>query len=166
MSNKFKHFFCFSFISVTFGNKRRTFSNSIVKKTWLRHGHFVPSKHARISPEHQLTNWRAMFMCVIVKLQPGDTIYTVYSWFVWWMFVMHIDLKCTGMFLHLVTYIIVFWLMRLCILVHFQMYLGGHSLISICCSCFVEFITSATKNLSTKGKLTTVVLSYNHIAGP
>ena len=60
----------------------------------------------------------------------------------------------------------VFWLMRLCILVHFQMYLGGHSLISICCSCFVEFITLATENLSTKGKLTTVVLSYNHLAGP
>ena len=141
VSNKFKHFFCFSFISVTFGSKRRTFSiNSIVKKTWLRHGHFVPNKHARISPEHQLTNWSAMFMCVIVKLQPRDTIYTVYSWFVWWMFVMHIDLKCTGVFLHLVTYIIVFWLMRLCILVHFQMYLGGHSLI--------QFVVVVLLNLS------------------
>ena len=74
VSNKFKHFFCFSFISGTFGSKQRTFSNSIVKKTWLRYGHFVPNKHARISPEHQLTNWSAMSMCVIVKLQARDTI--------------------------------------------------------------------------------------------
>ena len=37
LSNKFKYFFCFSFISGTFGSKQRTFSKSIVKKTWLRH---------------------------------------------------------------------------------------------------------------------------------
>ena len=56
VSNKFKHFFCFSFISGTFGSKQRTFSKSIVKKTWLRHGHFVPNKHARISPEQHVIN--------------------------------------------------------------------------------------------------------------
>ena len=89
---------------------------------------------------------------MIVKLQAGDTVYTVYSWFVWCMVVMHVDLKCTGMFLQLLTYFIVFWLMRLCILVHFQMYLGGHSLISICCSCFVEFVSSVMENLSTSKK--------------
>ena len=37
-SNKFKHFFCFSFISGTFESKRRTFSDSIVKKPLLSHG--------------------------------------------------------------------------------------------------------------------------------
>ena len=85
------------------------------------------------------------FRCLVVSsdyLEHRDTVYTVFSWFVWWMVVMHVVLKSTGMFLHLLTYFIVFWLMWLCILVHFQMYLGGHSLISICCSCFVEFITS------------------------
>ena len=59
VNNKFKHFFCFSFISGTFGSKQRTFSKSIVKKTWLRHGphgHFVPNKHARISPEQHVIN--------------------------------------------------------------------------------------------------------------
>ena len=81
--------------------------------------------------------------------------------------VLHVVLKCTGMFLHLLTYFIVFWLMRLCILVHFQMYLGGHSLISICCSCFVEFISSVIKNPSTsKEKLTSIDLTYQHTAGP
>ena len=41
---------------------------------------------------------------MIVKLQAGDTVYTVYSWFVWCMVIMHVDLKCTGMFLQLLTY--------------------------------------------------------------
>ena len=49
-----------------------------------------------------------LFVCVIVKLQARDTVYTVFSWFVWWMVVMHVVLKCTGMFLHLLTYFIVF----------------------------------------------------------
>ena len=83
------------------------------------------------------------------------------------MDVLHVDLKCTGMFPHLVTYFIVFWLMQLCFLIHFQMYIDGHSLISICCSYFVEFISSVMENLSTsKGNLTSVVLSHHDIAGP
>ena len=77
--------------------------------------------------------------------------------------VMHVVLKCTGMFLHLLTYFIVFWLMC----VHFQMYLGGHSLISICCSCFVESISSVMENPPTsKEKLTSIALTYQHTAGP
>ena len=33
-----------------------SFSNSIVKRTWLRDGHFVSDKHARISPEQRVIN--------------------------------------------------------------------------------------------------------------
>ena len=107
-----------------------------------------------------------LFVCVIVKHQARDTVYTVYSWFVWWMAVMHVVLKCTGMFLHLLTYFIVFWVMRRCSLVHFQLYLGGHFLIWICCSCFVEFVSSIMENLPTsKKKLTSIALTYNHTAG-
>ena len=74
VNNKFKHFFCFSFISVTFGSKRRTFSNSIVKKTWLRHGHFVPNKHARISPE-QLE--RDVHVCDCKTASKGHNIHCI-----------------------------------------------------------------------------------------
>ena len=88
-----------------------------------------------------------IWLCDFKTASKGHSICN--NWFVWWMVVVHVVLKGTGMFLHLVIYFIVFWLMRLCILVHFQMYLGGHSLISICWSCFVEFISSVMENLST-----------------
>ena len=39
-----------------FGPKRRAFSNNIVKKTSLRDGHFLPYKHARITPEQRVSS--------------------------------------------------------------------------------------------------------------
>ena len=54
VSNTLEHFFCFPFISGTFPSKRRALSSASSKKTWLRHYHFVPGKHARISLEQRV----------------------------------------------------------------------------------------------------------------
>ena len=51
LNKKFKHFFCFSLISGTFGNKRTDSRTASLKEH-----DFVPDKHARISTEQRVTN--------------------------------------------------------------------------------------------------------------
>ena len=62
LSNKSKHYFCFSFISGTFGNKRKAASSKEHEcVTAILFRTIMPAKHARTT-RHQLTNWNATSM--------------------------------------------------------------------------------------------------------
>ena len=65
LSNKLKHFFCFSFISGTFGNKRKLLEQHRHKSmtAWRPFCFRQTCQNLPRTTRHQLTNWNATFMC-------------------------------------------------------------------------------------------------------